>query len=48
LGSGPRRLGTTILIIAHCASVKAWRCVTASFDHTELRQASTLLAMADK
>jgi hypothetical protein len=34
LGAGPRRLGTAILTIAHCASVKAWRKVTLSFDHT--------------
>lgn len=25
LGAGPRRLGTAMLTIAHCASVKAWR-----------------------
>jgi len=33
-GAGPRRLGTAMLTIAHCASVKAWRNVTLSFDHT--------------
>jgi len=33
LGAGPRRLGTAMLTIAHCASVKAWRNVTLSFDH---------------
>lgn len=33
LGAGPRRLGTAMLTIAHCASLKAWRNVTLSFDH---------------
>lgn len=32
-GAGPRRFGTTMLTIVHCASVKAWRGVTPSFDH---------------